>query len=131
MSLTPLDEQRRERSEAARDGASPESLRSRLRARISDVLARVPVANRLIGTESDRAVETVATAPTRSPDHTTRVVVDGLPQRDTPFVTPVCQTRDQNPAELDAAETEDGLTLSLGDNPEATITSDTYQQVER
>ncbi|MFC6973718.1 hypothetical protein ACFQL1_01940 [Halomicroarcula sp. GCM10025709] len=133
MSLTPLDGRQQDRAEAVRDGASAESLRSRLRARIGDLLARVPLARRLVGADGD-ADRPTATAPVptdRSPEHSARVLVEDLPQRDRPFVTPARRAGDRNPVELDVSEGDDGLTLSLADNPDATITSDTYQRVER
>jgi hypothetical protein len=133
MSLTPLDEQRRDRSETAPGGASTESVVSRLRARATAVLDRVPLLNRFVGPgdEPTEPVDETGSVTVVQAVETSPVAVDGLPNRDQPFVVPAHGTDGPNPADLDATVDEHGLTLSLGTNPEATITSDVYQDVER
>ncbi|MFC7077642.1 hypothetical protein [Haloarcula halophila] len=130
MSLTPLDERQRNRHETARDGASAESLWSRLRARAGDVLARLPLTRRLFGATDESTTETAALSRADPSAHTTRFAVDDLLQRETPLVMPARGDASENPVELDVTEHADRLTLSLGANPEATITSDTYWTVE-
>ncbi|MBX0293936.1 hypothetical protein EGH23_03450 [Halomicroarcula sp. F27] len=56
--------------------------------------------------------------------------IAGLPERDRPFTYPARDHADANRADLVSVESGEELTISLPDNPNATITSDVWESVE-
>ncbi|MBV0923201.1 hypothetical protein KTS45_03220 [Halomicroarcula limicola] len=63
-------------------------------------------------------------APTECPP------IADLPERDRPFTYPARGHADANRADLVSVESGEELTISLPDNPDATITSDVWESVE-
>jgi hypothetical protein len=56
---------------------------------------------------------------------------ESLPKRDRPFTQPVHDREIQNDLDLEASREDDRLSIYYPDHDEATITSDTWQRIER
>lgn len=56
--------------------------------------------------------------------------VDGLPPRERPLTVPARDESWDNQPDLTVEETSDGLTLSMPEEPEATITSNVWEPIE-
>lgn len=121
MPLTPIDESRGDRPHTPREEHGDRSLPRRLWGQAKELLANLPVGGSLFAPRDDADDETEATDDT----------VSDLPARDRPFTAPAGSHPDYNQAELVCIKTETELTISLPDNPEATITSDVWERVER
>jgi len=69
----------------------------------------------------------------RTPESDTTLDDAGLPDRDQPFVRPVREEDGDNPPDLqfEEADDEDELSIYYPENSDATITSDTYERVDR
>ena len=123
MPLTPIDESRGDRPRPS-DGAHAESsVAQRLWGRAKELLANLPVGgSRFVPPDND--VDESAADPERDTG-------SDLPTRERPFTTPARNSAEANQAEPVSIETDTELTISLPDNPEATITSDVWERVER
>ncbi|MBX0323029.1 hypothetical protein EGH21_08320 [Halomicroarcula sp. F13] len=99
-------------------------------------MRRLPGADRLLSVGDDRGGDRPQS----------RVHIDGLadraveppecprvgdfPERDRPFTYPTRNHSERNQVDLVCVETGDRLTVSLPENPDATLTSDTWERVE-
>jgi len=117
MTLTLIDEGRSDRPQTPREERAEPSVPRRLWRQAKALLADLPMGGSLLASDDDTDAE--------------RDTTGALPTRDRPFTAPARHTAEHNQAELVCIETETELTISLPDNPEATITSDVWERVER
>ena len=118
MSLIPLDESRASEPSDSRDSPDAASLTDRFRSGLKAVLLALPGVSTLAGDGgSDRSEPGTDTAER-----------DGSPDRTAPVALPGGSTGE---FEVVSTETDDTLTVEAVDNPDATISSDTWEPVER
>jgi len=122
MPLTPIDEYRGGRPDAPREEHTKPSIPRRLWRGVKALLAELPVGGDLFTPADDDADDATEPAPE---------TVSALPARDRPFTAPVHGQTESDQVEPVCIETDTELTISLPDNPEATITSDVWERVER
>jgi len=113
MSLIPLDDRRGTTNPTPREGETPSSGVGRLWGHLKTLCARV--SNRL--------------RPRAAASEDASVTVRALPEDTTQQVEAVGMAHEQ--LELVSTETETTLTVSAADNPDASVTSDTWTRVER
>ncbi len=119
MSLIPLDEPRGDGPTAGADGPEDASLVDRFLSGAKAVLLALPGVSSLVtGQASDRSEASVDT-----PED------DTAPERSAPAALPGGPASGQ--VEVVSTETDDTLTVEAVDNPDATISSDTWEPVER
>ncbi|WP_276271596.1 hypothetical protein [Haloarcula litorea] len=132
MSLTPADETRGSTSDATPAPASDASLGERLRAGVRSALGRLPGGDRALAWYDAREAdgpdpETMADDAVTPPDCP---AVPELPQREEPLTYPDRNRDTENDPDLVSTHRNQQLTVSHPDNPDATITSDTWERVE-
>ncbi|MBX0285560.1 hypothetical protein [Haloarcula salinisoli] len=119
MSLIPLDEPRGDGPDAGGDSPTDPSLVDRFLSGVRAVLLALPGVSALTSPQasarSEAAVDTTED--------------DTSPERDTPAALPGGPVGGQ--VEVVSTETDDTLTVEAVDNPDATISSDTWEPVER
>ena len=113
MSLIPLDDRRGDGQPPSREGVSEPGVLGRLWNRVRSLLSSVAD-----HTSDHRHYETESVL----------ALPDGADPHPDGGVT---GRGDSEPLELVCTETDDRLTVSVADNPDATITSDTWVPVER
>jgi len=119
MSLIPLDEPRGDGPDHGGDGPKDASLADRFLAGVRALLLALPGASALASSQaSERSDATLDTTD-----------ADSSPERNTPAPLPSGPTSGQ--VEVVSTETDDILTVEAVDNPDATISSDTWEPVER
>ena len=123
MPLTPIDESRGDRPRPSRGQRAESSVTQRLWGRAKELLANLPVGGSRFVPPEDNADESAAGAETET--------VSALPTHERPFTAPARNDSEPNQAEPVSIETDTDLTISLPDNPEASITSDVWERVER
>ena len=118
MSLIPLDEPRGDGPSDGRDGPGDTPLTARLRSGLRTVLLALPGASVLANDSAGDQPEPTGDAAERdvSPDRTAPAALPG-----------------GSGSEVDVVSTEadDVLTVEAVDNPDATISSDTWEPIER
>ncbi|WP_254274180.1 hypothetical protein [Haloarcula marina] len=132
MSLTPIDEHRDRGPDAPDEARGETTALQRFVSSVRSAFGRLVGAESVFGSANargdgpvrqERAARTTEASSDCPP-------VAGLPERARPFTYPARDSDDENPVELVGVETAEGLTVSLPDNPDATITSDTWEPVE-
>ncbi|WP_262176763.1 hypothetical protein [Haloarcula laminariae] len=118
MSLIPLGEPRGDGPENGRDGPDDEPLVTRLLSGLRAVVLALPGASTL-------ASEPASDQPDPAVDAADR---DTSPDRNAPAALP---GRAGSEVEVVSTEADDTLTVEAVDNPDATISSDTWEPIER
>ena len=118
MNVIPPDESRGDRPTDGRDTPDERSFIDRLRGGLKSVLLAFPGVSAVLSTRSTDRSESVK--PANEPD------ADSGSEAPTPL--PGGQ---QSELEVVSDESDDTLTVEAADNPDATITSDTWEAVER
>ncbi|MFC6755634.1 MULTISPECIES: hypothetical protein [Haloarcula] len=119
MSLIPLDEPRGDGPDPGGDGPKDASLADRFLSGVRAVLLALPGVSALSSSRaSDRSEASVDTSGD-----------DTSPERNAPAALPGGPASGQ--VEVVSTETDDTLTVEAVDNPDATISSDTWEPVRR
>jgi hypothetical protein len=116
-----------------REDTDDRSLTRRVLDGLTEVLRRVPGVRRVV-TESDDGGgdETTADAlADETVDPPQGGSVAGFPDRRRPFTYPARNRSERNAVELVGETRRDTLTITHPDNPDASITSDVWEDVER
>jgi len=124
MSLIPLDEPRGDGRSTTRDERDDRSLLQRFWAGMKATVLALPGARALVDrpTATAESASSNAVPATREPDRPT--------DRKAPATIDNGPDEDEGP-ELVSTEEGDTLTVEVVDNPDATISSDTWEPVER
>ncbi|WP_324661951.1 hypothetical protein [Haloarcula sediminis] len=118
MSLIPLDEPRGDGPSDGRDGSDDTPLFDRLLSGLRAVVLAFPGGSTLVNdSASDRPEPTVEDADR-----------DAAPDRTAPAALP---GGSESTVDVVSTETDDTLTVEAVDNPDATISSDTWEPIER
>jgi len=118
MSLIPLDEPRGGGPDTDRDGPEDTSLVDRVLSGLRAVLLALPGVSTLVtDADSDQSAST-----------TELLERNASAEREAPAALPGGSAAD---VEVVCTETDDTLTVEAVDNPDATISSDTWEPVER
>jgi hypothetical protein len=113
--------------------AESKSLKRRVLDGLVPVLRRIPLARRIVPSNSGECTNATPTsAPTDDiADHREGGSVSGLPDRRRPFTYPTRDRPERNPVDLVGETRQDTLTITHPDNPDATITSDVWEDVRQ
>ncbi|WP_227015520.1 hypothetical protein [Haloarcula sp. JP-L23] len=136
MSLTPMDEPKGDHTGALPEVEDDPGLVQRFRLRARGFLRSLPGGNRLLSWGDDRGgdrpqsrvhIDGLADRAVEPPECPR---IGDLPRRDRPFTYPTRNHSERNRVDLVCVEMDDRLTVSLPENPDATLTSDTWERVE-
>ncbi|WP_245180564.1 hypothetical protein [Haloarcula amylovorans] len=130
MSLTPIDKQRGGPPSTTSEEGDDSSLVGRAWARTRTVVDHLSgrVRRWFDRRRRGRSQTTARSDDAPTPAECPRIA--DLPERDRPFTYPARDHADANQADLVSVESGEALTISLPDNPDATITSDVWESVE-
>ncbi|MFC6865362.1 hypothetical protein ACFQGE_18100 [Halomicroarcula sp. GCM10025817] len=115
-----------------RDDADDRSLTRRVLDGLTEVLRRVPGVRRVVpeGDDRDRTEVSGDSLADTAVDPPQGGSVAGLPDRRRPFTYPARNRSERNAVELVGETRQDTLTITHPDNPDASITSDVWEDVE-
>jgi hypothetical protein len=119
MSLIPLDEPRGDGPKTSREGPADPTIVQRFLAGVKTVLLSLPGGSILAGESAESESEARPAEPERASDQMAQATL------------PASSDTSGRVIEVVSTESGDTLTVEAVDNPDATISSDTWESVER